>query len=86
MVPINLKLMNTFCFPSTVQRPDPTLDRSWGAKLRKVELARYKVQEERERELEDTEKRIQTRILYEEGTHLLTSMEDKIREWVFLKK
>ncbi|XP_050736202.1 IQ and AAA domain-containing protein 1-like isoform X2 [Eriocheir sinensis] len=67
-------------------RPDPTLDRSWGAKLRKVELARYKVQEERERELEDTEKRIQTRILYEEGTHLLTSMEDKIREWVFQKK
>ncbi|XP_063868858.1 IQ and AAA domain-containing protein 1-like isoform X2 [Scylla paramamosain] len=67
-------------------RPDPTLDRSWGKKLRKVEEARYTVQEERQKELEETEKRIQTRIMYEEGTHLLTSMEDKIREWVFQKK
>ncbi|MPC37393.1 hypothetical protein E2C01_030869 [Portunus trituberculatus] len=67
-------------------RPDSTLDRSWGKKVRKVEEARYVVQEERQKELDETEKHIQTRIMYEEGTHLLTSMEDKIREWVFQKK
>nr|XP_027208041.1 uncharacterized protein LOC113801803 [Penaeus vannamei] len=67
-------------------RPDPSLDRSWGSKLEKVKQARYRAQEERKKELEETEKRIQTKIIYEEGAHLLTTMEDKIREWMFSKK
>ncbi|XP_037779326.1 IQ and AAA domain-containing protein 1-like [Penaeus monodon] len=67
-------------------RPDPSLDRSWGSKLEKVKQARYRAQEERKKELEETEKRIQTKIIYEEGSHLLTTMEDKIREWMFSKK
>lgn len=69
-----------------LQRPDPSLDRSWGSKLEKVKQARYRAQEERKKELEETEKRIQTKIIYEEGSHLLTTMEDKIREWMFSKK
>ncbi|XP_042880401.1 IQ and AAA domain-containing protein 1-like [Penaeus japonicus] len=67
-------------------RPDPSLDRSWGSKLEKVKQARYRAQEERKKEFEETEKRIQTKIIYEEGAHLLTTMEDKIREWMFSKK
>ncbi|XP_045585000.1 IQ and AAA domain-containing protein 1-like isoform X2 [Procambarus clarkii] len=67
-------------------RPDPTLDRSWDEKLLKVHEVRYAVQEERKDELDDLQKRIQTKIVYEEGTHLLTSLEDKIREWIFQKK
>ncbi|XP_042218505.1 IQ and AAA domain-containing protein 1-like isoform X2 [Homarus americanus] len=67
-------------------RPDPTLDRSWGGKLEKVQETRYLAQEDRKVALDNLQKRIQTKIVYEEGNQLLTSMEDKIREWIFQKK
>ncbi|KAK7080740.1 hypothetical protein SK128_024580 [Halocaridina rubra] len=67
-------------------RRDPTLDRSWEEKLKKVKEERYKTQEMRKTDFESTQKRIQTKIIYEDGTHLLTTMEDKIRHWIFEKK
>ncbi|XP_071547715.1 IQ and AAA domain-containing protein 1-like [Panulirus ornatus] len=66
--------------------PDPEVDRGWKGKLRKVEEWRYLVQVERRQELEDLQKHTQTKIVYEEGPHLMTTMEDKIREWIFHKK
>ncbi|XP_068220350.1 IQ and AAA domain-containing protein 1-like [Palaemon carinicauda] len=67
-------------------RPDPALDRSWDGKLQKVKESRYELQEMRQRDFELTTKRIQTKIIYEDGTQLLTTMEDKIRAWMFEKK
>ncbi|KAK4320573.1 hypothetical protein Pmani_008577 [Petrolisthes manimaculis] len=67
-------------------RPDPTLDRSWGKKLAKVEEGRYVTQERRRRQLEEAEKNVQTKIVYQDGPALLSTMEDTIREWMFQKK
>lgn len=62
------------------------MDRTWGEKLTKVEEGRYVTQEHRQRQLEEAEKNVQTKIVYQDGPGLLSTMEDAIREWMFQKK
>ncbi|CAL4109708.1 unnamed protein product [Meganyctiphanes norvegica] len=67
-------------------RPDPSLNRTWDAKLAAARDIRYKLQNERSKEMEAVTDRMRTKVVYEDGTTLMANMEDKIREWIFVKK